>query len=65
MKYQCYYNETIFIGERAYIGKKVIVPEAIFDTENEAEQYCNSHYGWQQRGDEWIDNEMSWDEVEE
>lgn len=39
MKYQCYYNETIKCNERNYIGKRV--DTECFDTEKEAEIYCN------------------------
>ena len=69
MRYQCYYNETIFIeSNEGYpvpvTGEKVIIPEAIFDTEDEAEKYCLHHFGSQKCGDEWVDNEVRYEEVE-
>ena len=59
MKYQCY-NKVLFIGERQYIGEKIIIPEAIFDTEDEAERYCNTHVEFQ--GDE--EREIEYEEIE-
>lgn len=59
-KYQCYYNETIHINNIPYIGKKVIIPDALFNTELEAEKYCQGHVGIQ--GD--IENEMNFEEIE-
>lgn len=38
-KYQCYYNETIFSGGRSYKGERVNTE--VFDTEEEAEEYCD------------------------
>lgn len=68
MKYQCYYNETIFIENNdgypvPVIGKKVVIPEALFDTEAEAEHYCCSNVGSQQCGNEWIENDINYEEV--
>lgn len=56
--FQCYYYETIMIGNRAYNGKKVLTEQ--FETENEAERYCTHHYGVQGP----YDNEMLYEEVE-
>ena len=60
--YQIYYYETV--GEH-YIGKRVDYFDAVFYTEAETERYCNSHAGWQKVGDEWIENELRWEEVDE
>lgn len=62
MKYQCYYNETIKCNERNYIGKRV--DTECFDTEKEAEIYCNYNVGIQKCGDKYIENEMRYEEVE-
>ena len=59
-KYQCYYNETVYINQVACIGKRVNIPDALFDTEAEAERYCQSHVGLQ--GD--TENEMMYEEIE-
>ena len=59
-KYQCYYNETIHINNISYIGKKVIIPDALFNTELEAEKYCRSHVGMQGN----IENEINFEEIE-
>ena len=63
MKYQCYYNKVLFIGERQYIGEKIIIPEAVFDTELEAEMYCDEHVEYQQHGDEVIELSIGYDVV--
>lgn len=63
MKYQCYYNKVLFIGERQYIGEKIIIPEAVFDTELEAEVYCDGHVEYQQHGDEEVELEIKYDEI--
>lgn len=65
-KYQCYYNETINVEKPdgrvvGYEGKKVLTE--CFDTEAEAERYCNTHVGSQRAGDSWIENEMNYDEI--
>lgn len=69
MKYRCYYNETLYIESNEgipvpVVGAKVVIPEAMFETEIQAEIYCENHYGMQQVGDEWIENEMRYEEVE-
>lgn len=62
MKYQCYYNETIKCNGRNYIGKRV--DTECFNTEDEAEKYCNYHLGIQECGDgTYIENEMRYEEV--
>ena len=62
MKYQCYYNETIKCNEGNYIGKRV--DTECFDTEEDAERYCDYHVGTQKCGDEYMENEMKYEEVE-
>lgn len=62
MKYQCYYNETIKCNGRNYIGKRV--DTECFDIEEDAERYCNYNVGIQKCGDEYIENEMKYEEVE-
>ena len=69
MKYQCYYNETLYVESNEgmpvpVVGAKVIVEDAVFDTETEAEQYCEAHFGVQQIGNEFIENDMRYEEVE-
>ena len=66
-KYQCYYNETINVEQsdgstRSYIGKKVLTDS--FDTEAEAERYCRTHVGAQKVGDDYIENDMNYEEVD-
>ena len=76
-KYQCYYNETIFCNGRSYKGERVNTE--IFDTEEEAEDYCDRIVGISDfEGDEdsvdcevlhdgmgsYIEHEMFYDEIE-
>lgn len=61
-KYQCYYNETINCNGRKYIGKRVDME--CFDTEEEAERYCNSHVGITDYLDgSYEENEMMYEEI--
>lgn len=65
MKYQCYYNETIFVENangypRRYVGQRINTE--CFDNEHDAEQYCLTHVGYQANGD--VENEMRYEEVE-
>lgn len=65
-KYQCYYYKTVFIEtpdgrSRGHQGKKVLTD--CFDNEADAEKYCRTHVGSQKVGDEWIENEMEYEEV--
>ena len=66
-KYQCYYYTTVFIEtpdgrSRGHQGKKVLTD--VFDNEADAEKYCRTHVGSQKVGDEWIENEMEYEEVD-
>ena len=62
-KYQCYYNETIYCNGRSYNGKRV--NDKCFDTEAEAEKYCNSHVGITEHSDgSYDEHEMNYDEIE-
>ena len=61
-KYQCYYNETILCNGRKYIGKRV--DTECFDTEYEAEIYCNGNVGIQEFSDgSYEECEMNYDEI--
>lgn len=61
-KYQCYYNETIKFNGREYTGKRV--DTECFDTEVEAERYCNGHVGIQEFSDgSYRECEMNYDEI--
>ena len=63
-KYQCYYNETIKFNGREYTGKRV--DAECFDTEEEAEKYCNLHVGIQEFSDgSYRECEMNYDEIAE
>lgn len=59
--YQTYYNETIIIAGRHYIGKKVL--DKVFDTEAEAERHCRNCVGIQAVGDNYIEHELNYEEV--
>lgn len=66
-KYQCYYYTTVFTEtpdgrSRGHQGKKVLTE--VFDNEADAEKYCRTHVGSQKVGDEWIENEMEYDEID-
>lgn len=75
-KYQCYYIKPIFVNGRSYRGKRV--DTKIFDTEEQAERYCNSHVGTIDVSDDinvdyevlndglgsYIECEMMYDEIE-
>lgn len=62
-KYQCYYNETIYVNGVAYVGKRV--NEKCFDTEEEAEKYCHWNVGITEYEDgSYIEHEMQYDEIE-
>lgn len=62
-KYQCYYNEVVYVDGRAYIGKRV--DKECFDTEEQAERYCSSHVGITEYSDGIYDeHEMMYDEIE-
>lgn len=62
-KYQCYYNETVYVNGVACIGKRV--DEECFDTEEQAERYCNSHVGITEHSDGSCDeHEMQYEELE-
>lgn len=58
IKYQCYWHKVVHIGMRKYIGAKVL--DKVFDTEDEAERYCNTHVEFQ--GDE--EREIKYEEIE-
>lgn len=65
-KYQCYYYTTVFTeapnGEPVgHEGRKVLTE--VFDNEADAERYCRTHVGPQKHGDEWIENEMNYEEI--
>lgn len=61
-KYQCYYNETISCNGREYIGKRV--DTECFDTEEEAERYCNRYVGITDYPDgSYKEHEMNYDEI--
>lgn len=61
-KYQCYYNETISCNGREYIGKRV--DTECFDTEEEAERYCNGHVGiTDYPNGSYKEHEMNYDEI--
>ena len=64
--YQCYYYETIPAEDstgrtRKYYGKKVYTER--FDTEEEADEYCRRNVGVQKFGDDYIENEMHYEQV--
>ena len=62
-KYQCYYNETIKFNGREYTGKRV--DAECFDTEEEAEKYCNLHVGIQNYSDgTYEEKEMMYEEID-
>lgn len=63
-KYQCYYHEVGYIGDRGYLGSKII--QATFDDEEEAERYCDSHVGIQEFGDgSYEERELNYEIIEE
>lgn len=60
--FQCYYNETIRCRGRSYIGKRVDTEK--FETEIEAERYCNANVGIQNYSDgSYKECEMNYDKV--
>lgn len=60
--FQCYYNETFSCGGRSYIGKRVDTEK--FETEVEAERYCNTNVGIQNYSDgSYEECDMSYDEI--
>ena len=60
-KYQCYYNETIKYNGKNYIGKRINTE--CFDTEVEAENYCNGNLGIQEYPDgSYEEKEMTYEE---
>ena len=62
-KYQCYYNETIKFNGREYTGKRVYTE--CFDTEVEAERYCNLHVGIQEFPDgTYEEKEMMYEKID-
>lgn len=62
-KYQCYYNETIKCNGRNYIGK--CINTECFDTEAEAENYCNRNVGTQEFSDgSYEEKEMMYQEID-
>lgn len=61
-KYLCYYHKTIFFNEVACYGKRINTE--CFDSEREAERYCNTHVGVQKLSDgSYHENEMKYEEV--
>lgn len=61
-KYQCYYNETVKYNGRNYIGKRI--DTECFDTESEAENYCNRNVGIQEYSDgTYEEKEMRYEEI--
>ena len=61
-KYQCYYNETIICNGRAYIGKRI--DEKCFDTEEQAERYCEENMGITEYSDgSYDEHEMMYEEI--
>ena len=62
--FQCYYNETILMGKCRCTGAKVIVKDALFDNEADAERYCTYHSGMQRLPNGmFVENELKYESV--
>lgn len=60
--FQCYYNETFSCGGRSYIGKRIDTEK--FETEIEAERYCNTNVGIRNYSDgSYEEFDMDYDEI--
>ena len=60
--FQCYYNETFSCGGRSYMGKRVDTEK--FETEAEAERYCNTNVGIQNYSDgSYEECDINYDEI--
>jgi hypothetical protein len=61
-KYQCYYNETLLINGREYVGKRINTE--CFNSEEEAEKYCIGNVGIQEFSNgSYRECEMNYDEI--